>query len=99
MSVEVQPSRMTAGELFERQDDGFQAVGDAGELTGGDMLPGFRCPVWRLFPGAIREGGTLAVTADRCRRRAGFRSVQEAKMSSRARANPGSRGERNVCPR
>ena len=27
-----------------------QAVGDAGELTGGDVLPGFRCPVRRLLP-------------------------------------------------
>ena len=53
---------MTADELFERRDDGYryelvegslqdvQAVGDAGELTGGDVLPGFRCPVRRLFP-------------------------------------------------
>ncbi len=62
MAVAVQPSRMTADELFERRDDGYryelvegslqdvQAVGDAGELTGGDVLPGFRCPVRRLFP-------------------------------------------------
>ena len=26
-----------------------QVVGEAGELTGGDVLPGFRCPVKRLF--------------------------------------------------
>ena len=57
MAVAVQPSRMTADELFERRDDGYryelvegslqdvQAVGDAGELPGGDVLPGFRCPV------------------------------------------------------
>ena len=37
-------------ELFERPDDGFQVIGDIGELTGGDVLPGFRCPVRRLFP-------------------------------------------------
>ena len=28
----------------------MQAIGDGNELDGGDVLPGFRCPVKRLFP-------------------------------------------------
>ena len=37
-----------------------QAVGEAGELTGGDVLPGFCCPVRRLFPGAIHRDSSGA---------------------------------------
>ena len=33
-----------------RSPHDVQVIGEDGELTGGDVLPGFRCPVRRLFP-------------------------------------------------
>ena len=100
MAVAVQPSRMTADDLFERPDDGFHAVGEPGELTGGDVLPRFRCPVRRLFPGAIhrdssgegvrprnhRPGADHAPAHNRSRK-----SVQGRTLMPSTRRGPGSR--------
>ena len=33
-----------------RSPHDVQVIGEGGELTGGDVTPGFRCPVRRLFP-------------------------------------------------
>ncbi len=33
-----------------RSQHDVQVIGGGGELTGGEVLPGFRCPVRRLFP-------------------------------------------------
>ena len=57
MAVPVPRSAMTAEELFELPDDGGHSelvageiIHEDGELSGGDVLPGFRSAVRRLFP-------------------------------------------------
>ena len=57
MAVPVPRSAMTAEELFELPDDGGRSelvageiIHEDGELSGGDVLPGFRSAVRRLFP-------------------------------------------------
>ena len=58
MAIPAPRSLMTAEGLFELPDDGYryelvdgvQVLEEDGELTGGDVLPGFRCAVKRLFP-------------------------------------------------